>query len=147
MKVSHDLRTFLATSTVARSTPSSSDTVFFDWSMCDVSDSCDTTVAAHGSQHTIESISQYGLTLSEPYGGPLVQVGQPRVYIRTNLLPRGSNNIGSHKHASGDSKGHVIRNIELPVEHQENDITALCVHPYLQHVIVGIADDSVLILE
>ena len=43
-----------------------------------------------GSYHLAEYVSEAVVRLSEPYRGPTVAAGQPRVYLRTNLRPRGS---------------------------------------------------------
>jgi uncharacterized membrane protein YgcG len=42
-----------------------------------------------GSYHLAEHVSEAVVRLSEPYRGPTVAYGQPRVYLRTNLRPRG----------------------------------------------------------
>lgn len=111
--VSHDLREYLTTSCIARSSPSRSDSITFVWdrdreymgqgskegggggdkdvgSRKGRSNSSNSSSCISSSEHVIEGISYHAISLSTPYQGPAVNNGLPRVYVRTKLIPLGT---------------------------------------------------------
>jgi len=89
--VSHALDQYLAVASTAASNPSRSHNIYLDWSQA----ACvmnakpkNRTAALLGTAYTLLHVQPHVITLSEPYQGPSVEHGQPRVVVRTNLAPR-----------------------------------------------------------
>ena len=124
--VSHDLRGFLTTSAIARSSSSRSDSITFMWdnstmgrrgikggenkeagnrvggggSSSSSSSGSSSSGTFSSSEHTVECIQYHSITLSSAYYGPAVKNGLPRVYIRTKLLPVGTfTQTSTHGHS------------------------------------------------
>lgn len=120
--VSHDLRGYLATYSIALSSSSRSSSISFTWGnaamgkgvreenqgagskdggVCSGSSSSGSSGFSN-SEHTVENILYHSITLSSAYQGPTVKNGLPRVYIRTKLTPVGTY---SQRNAQGDQWG------------------------------------------
>ena len=106
--LTHDLRHFLTTSAISPSSPTRSEVIFFDWAAAITATSqlnkvtdrwTDDNSAPHtgdsaGKEYVIEGVSIHTVILTSPYTGPVVVNGQPRVYLRTKLIPMGTFCVG-----------------------------------------------------
>lgn len=86
--VSRPLDSFLAVASTAASNPSRSQFVFLDWhSRAAAEPVASSASGAASGAHTLAHMQPNVLTLLEPYVGPTVERGEPRVLVRTNLAP------------------------------------------------------------
>ena len=157
--LSHSLDHYIASSIAAATTRSRSDRLYLDWT---VSVSPDSTIGrisddsmapyvdSNGKGHIdgiecrIDQIFGHTVLLKEPYCGPTVEAGFPRVFLRTNLVPVSSN--ASNNQVSKDSPmtASVDRLIQKLSFHTA--VTAIEAHPSLPYVVLGFLDNAVQIL-
>jgi hypothetical protein len=91
-----------------------------------------------GCEHTVVSVSTYAVMLNEVYCGPSVRKGQPVVYLRTALIPRGVSTIK----ATGDGEvWPVLKECKLSF-----NCTSLVAHPTRPYVVAAGEDGAVRIL-
>ena len=101
MIVTNDHSPYLTTPSIAASSSSRSDTLYVDWSLASplknsINDNTQEQLQSYhkelkkdtGSLFLIESVLKHTIFLQNPYNGPPVVNGQPRVYLRTNLIPK-----------------------------------------------------------
>lgn len=137
--VSDDLSQYLTTSTMAGSLPSRSCSVCFDWHVAEENASISHYSGVKGIVYTLEDVRNRTLLLSEPYEGPPVSCGNPRVYIKTNLV-----SVTTPDNPSTNSttfmQSRVFKSIAA-----SDQVTALAQHSFLPFIVAGLADGTVLI--
>lgn len=92
--------------------------------------------------YKVTSIRPYTITLEDPYRGPEVIDGHPRISIRTNLQAR------QFPH-SDESKDQPASTSSLSTVHEmtmEQSITALCAHSSLPIVFAGLFNNQVTVM-
>lgn len=148
--VSRELHQFLVSHRMSSTTPSRSSELFFNWSFGSVdSQNCHPLLDQRGTQCrcTIDNISGFEIVLNEPYLGPTVSQGQPRVLLRTNLTIAPS--VAENPLISGPQlrqkmgSGEVTRVINSS---PANQVTSLTCHPSLPYAVVGFLDHQLTIL-
>jgi len=127
--VSKDLKAFLTSNTSANSTISLSSTVYFDWSSVQIYDTkSKNDYYKKGSHNTVSYVYGLQLILEDPYWGPDVTNGSPKVYLRTNLVP------GTNATTNADT----TRKLNDVIDHVVDEpITCLASHPDLPYIIAG----------
>jgi len=120
--VTKNLEAYLCASSVAASAPTRSHEVFIDWSRSSSSSSSSSGgggVEKMGAAFAISAVQPFVLTLTEPYLGPTVENGLPRVHIRTNLAAieiercTGAGGANSNSSSSGGGGGGKVKSSEF----------------------------------
>ena len=95
-----------------------------------------------GYEATLSYITGYTLTLTEPYFGPAVQGGKPRISLKTNLTPTEA----AATSASSKLSLPALTPVVLSELQFSQPATALSAHPSLPFVLAGFVDDSIALL-
>jgi len=136
---SEDLSSYLTSSTLAICIPSHSSSVSFDWHLAQGPSSGHSKRDRNSSLNNICDIRNRGFTLSEPYQGPSVAAGVPRVYLRTNLAIE--HVVPQNLNPRSSMQRRVFRSIDLP-----DHVTALAQHPSLSLIVAGTVSGEIVIL-
>ena len=139
----------LCASELSAAYPSRSHEVYLDWSRGNHG-------PAGGAAYSIAGIQPFVIILSQPYAGPTVEGGLPRVHLRTNLSP---STDGEDKWSvKQNGCEHITRRecfisqTDLPTNTDPMqprgvlpDVTAIACHGRLPYILVGRSDDSVIL--
>jgi len=131
--VSHDLRSYLCSDLISHSFPSRSSQVLFAWpSDLKAPPACQNIAGLQ----KLDGVNSHTLELREPYMGPIVRAGVPRVRIRTNLIPSAPKSSESRKTIKSD----------IFVRAGKTGATVMETHPCLPYIIIGTRADEVYVL-
>lgn len=150
--LSHSLEHYLASSITSVTCRTRSDRLYIDWSTVANNETSsvnpdpvpyiDSNGAGHvdGIETRIEQIFGHTVLLKEPYCGPTVKAGFPRIYLSTNLVPCST----GVKDYSSTSHGSVDRLLHKLTFH--NAVTSVEAHPSLPYIVLGFLDNTIQIL-